>query len=106
MIWASFTLQFRYDFFGLDHMKKSECCQKKKEEKFFSAELDPTRGFNAGVTPQEVFNAFFSGEGLGQNVYMAMAAGAPSSIYQRYYQYAQVRAHQNFWSIFSHISDL
>ena len=74
-------------------MKKSECCQKKKEEKFFSAELDPTRGFDAGVTPQEVFNAFFSGEGLGQNVYMAMAAGAPSSIYQRYYQYAQqVRA--------------
>ena len=83
-------------------MKKSECCQKKKEEKFFSAELDPTRGFDAGVTPQEVFNAFFSGEGLGQNVYMAMAAGAPSSIYQRYYQYAQVRAHQNFLRDFSH----
>ena len=70
-------------FSGQDHMKKSKCCQKKAEERFFSGEMDPTRGFEGGASPQDIFNAFFSGEGLGQNVYGAMAGGAPASIYQR-----------------------
>jgi len=77
----------KYDFFGQDHMKKSECCQKKAEERFFSGAMDPTRGFQGGASPQDIFNAFFSGEGLGGGVFEAMAAGAPASIYQRYYQY-------------------
>ena len=64
-------------------MKKSKCCQKKAEERFFSGEMDPTRGFEGGASPHDIFNAFFSGEGLGQNVYGAMAGGAPASIYQR-----------------------
>ena len=44
----------KYDFFGQDHMKKSECCQKKAEERFFSGAMDPTRGFQGGASPQVI----------------------------------------------------
>ena len=49
---SDLEMKKKYDFFGQEHMKKSECCRKKAEERFFSGAMDPTRGFQGGASPQ------------------------------------------------------
>lgn len=81
----------QYDLYGPEQVSSSSGPSRNRHGFY---EFDPSHGFEADMTPEEIFNMFFGGAFPSQSVYTRQRGGATRTHYQRHYYQHQTTEQQ------------